>query len=131
MTHRMHWRERLQRTLDLWPYMAPLTLVYFAEYVLQVWLGRRTHNTLWFNACDKYLSHEHFRLMVPAERLKFQSSGKLHYLIECFIDLKLKEESSSTERCMDGDRVSSGQSRRQAHLLHLRQLGVPDRCLHI
>ncbi|CAL5228292.1 g11397 [Coccomyxa viridis] len=35
MTHRMHWRERLQRTLDLWPYMAPLTLVYFAEYVLQ------------------------------------------------------------------------------------------------
>ena len=34
----MHWRERLQRTLELWPYMAPLALVYFAEYVLQVWL---------------------------------------------------------------------------------------------
>ncbi len=41
MTHRMHWRERLQRTLDLWPYMAPLTLVYFAEYVLQVLILRR------------------------------------------------------------------------------------------
>ena len=35
-THRMQWRERLQRTLHLWPYMAPLALVYFAEYVLQV-----------------------------------------------------------------------------------------------
>lgn len=35
-THRMHWRERYQRTLDLWPYMVPLTLVYFAEYVMQV-----------------------------------------------------------------------------------------------
>ncbi|KAK9918138.1 hypothetical protein WJX75_001533 [Coccomyxa subellipsoidea] len=34
-THRMHWRERYQRTLDLWPYMVPLTLVYFAEYVMQ------------------------------------------------------------------------------------------------
>ena len=40
-THRMQWRERLQRTLDLWPYMAPLTLVYFAEYVLQVQLLQR------------------------------------------------------------------------------------------
>ncbi len=36
MTHRMQWRERFQRTLQLWPYMAPLALVYFAEYVLQV-----------------------------------------------------------------------------------------------
>ena len=35
-THRMQWRERFQRTLHLWPYMAPLALVYFAEYVLQV-----------------------------------------------------------------------------------------------
>jgi len=35
-THRMQWRERFQRTLQLWPYMLPLALVYFAEYVLQV-----------------------------------------------------------------------------------------------
>ena len=35
-TYRMQWRERFQRTLQLWPYMAPLALVYFAEYVLQV-----------------------------------------------------------------------------------------------
>ena len=32
----MQWRERFQRTLQLWPYMVPLALVYFAEYVLQV-----------------------------------------------------------------------------------------------
>ena len=31
----MQWRERFQRTLQLWPYMLPLALVYFAEYVLQ------------------------------------------------------------------------------------------------
>jgi hypothetical protein len=35
-THRMHWRERYQRTLALWPYMVPLALVYFAEYAMQV-----------------------------------------------------------------------------------------------
>ena len=35
-TYRMKWRERFQRTLQLWPYMVPLALVYFAEYVLQV-----------------------------------------------------------------------------------------------
>ncbi|CAL8471388.1 g10930 [Coccomyxa elongata] len=34
-TQRMNWRERYQRTIDLWPYMVPLTLVYFAEYAMQ------------------------------------------------------------------------------------------------
>ncbi|PRW51162.1 Batten s disease Cln3 isoform A [Chlorella sorokiniana] len=32
---RMTWRERLQRTVALWPYMVPLFLVYFAEYAMQ------------------------------------------------------------------------------------------------
>ncbi|KAK9806280.1 hypothetical protein WJX72_008416 [[Myrmecia] bisecta] len=37
--HTMGLRERLRRTLLLWPYMGPLCLVYFAEYVMQsgVW----------------------------------------------------------------------------------------------
>ncbi|PSC75581.1 battenin [Micractinium conductrix] len=32
---RMTWRERLQRTVVLWPYTVPLFLVYFAEYAMQ------------------------------------------------------------------------------------------------
>jgi hypothetical protein len=32
----MHWKERYQKTLNLWPYMVPLALVYFAEYAMQV-----------------------------------------------------------------------------------------------
>ncbi|KAL4429218.1 hypothetical protein ABPG77_010197 [Micractinium sp. CCAP 211/92] len=32
---RMGWRERLERTVVLWPYMVPLLLVYFAEYAMQ------------------------------------------------------------------------------------------------
>lgn len=34
-TQRMRWRERLQRTAALWPYMVPLVAVYFAEYAMQ------------------------------------------------------------------------------------------------
>ncbi len=29
-------KERLQHTLNLWPYMVPLTIVYFSEYAMQV-----------------------------------------------------------------------------------------------
>ncbi len=32
---RMTWRERLERTAALWPYMVPLMVVYFAEYAMQ------------------------------------------------------------------------------------------------
>ena len=32
----MELKERLQRTLTLWPYIVPLVLVYFAEYSMQV-----------------------------------------------------------------------------------------------
>lgn len=35
-TKQMSARERWQRTLVLWPYIVPLTLVYFAEYSMQV-----------------------------------------------------------------------------------------------
>ena len=34
-TYHMGWRQRLRRTVLLWPYMVPLTLVYFAEYAMQ------------------------------------------------------------------------------------------------
>ncbi|KAK9802021.1 hypothetical protein WJX73_002286 [Symbiochloris irregularis] len=33
--HTMSTRERVRRTLALWPYMVPLLVVYFAEYTLQ------------------------------------------------------------------------------------------------
>ena len=32
----MSFQERWRRTVALWPYIAPLTLVYFAEYSMQV-----------------------------------------------------------------------------------------------
>ena len=34
-TQRMSWRERCSATAALWPYMVPLTAVYFAEYAMQ------------------------------------------------------------------------------------------------
>ena len=35
-TKHMSWRERLRRTCALWPYMVPLTVVFFSEYSMQV-----------------------------------------------------------------------------------------------
>lgn len=35
-TKHMGLQERWQRTLALWPYIVPLSLVYFAEYSMQV-----------------------------------------------------------------------------------------------
>ncbi len=74
------------------------------------------------------LNYEHIRLEVPAEPMKQHSlSGNLHHLTA---QLRLTRGVCWTEWRMDSDRISSGQSRRPTYLLHLCQLGVPNRRLY-